>query len=290
MLYANSSVWTFPTKVAPASTSRAYATASRPATGWVANQRGWPAPVGRPATSTRSFTASRSPLSAPDTPGTDRRGSQSTNGSTTRTRRSSHPRTHPQRSCRSAGTVAATGGSVRFLILGPLKVIDGERAVPLGGGRQRTVLAVLLANAGQVVPLEHLIDTVWDEAPPATARRQIQNDISALRRALSGDRQPAGHRLRQPWVPDTAEPRRAGRPGLHGPHDRGRRPGPPERAGRGGHQAPVRAAAVAGAGAARPVRTARRGRHGTPGGAAAGRRGTLLRPGAGSRQAQRAGG
>jgi DNA-binding SARP family transcriptional activator/tetratricopeptide (TPR) repeat protein len=77
------------------------------------------------------------------------------------------------------------GGEVRFLILGPLNVIDGDREIVLTG-RRRTVLAVLLANAGQVVPLEYLVDAVWDDGPPATARRQIQNDISAMRRVLSG--------------------------------------------------------------------------------------------------------
>jgi DNA-binding SARP family transcriptional activator/tetratricopeptide (TPR) repeat protein len=77
------------------------------------------------------------------------------------------------------------GGDVRYLVLGPLKVIDGDRQVVLTG-RRRTVLAVLLANAGQVVSLEYLVDAVWDGGPPATARRQIQNDISALRRVLSG--------------------------------------------------------------------------------------------------------
>jgi DNA-binding SARP family transcriptional activator/tetratricopeptide (TPR) repeat protein len=73
---------------------------------------------------------------------------------------------------------------LRFLILGPLKVCDGGRAAVLSG-RRRTVLGVLLGNAGQVVPLDDLIDAVWEDAPPATARRQIQNDISALRRILS---------------------------------------------------------------------------------------------------------
>ncbi|MCA2214166.1 AfsR/SARP family transcriptional regulator [Jidongwangia harbinensis] len=76
---------------------------------------------------------------------------------------------------------------MKFLILGPLSVTHGDRPVVLTGRRQRTALAVLLANAGRVVPLEYLIDAVWDDAPPATARRQIQNDVSALRRALSGD-------------------------------------------------------------------------------------------------------
>jgi DNA-binding SARP family transcriptional activator/tetratricopeptide (TPR) repeat protein len=76
---------------------------------------------------------------------------------------------------------------VRFLILGPPTVIDGDRVVVLGGRRQQTTLALLLANTGRVVPLEYLIDAVWDDEPPATARRQIQNTVSALRRVLSGD-------------------------------------------------------------------------------------------------------
>lgn len=75
---------------------------------------------------------------------------------------------------------------MRFLILGPLTVIRADRTIRLVGRRQRTLLAVLLANAGHVVPVEYLVDAVWHGDPPATARRQILNEISALRRALSG--------------------------------------------------------------------------------------------------------
>lgn len=75
---------------------------------------------------------------------------------------------------------------MRFLILGPVKVVDGDRTIVLTGRRKATALAVLLANAGQVVPRDYLVDAVWDDAPPTTARRQIQNEISHLRRALSG--------------------------------------------------------------------------------------------------------
>jgi DNA-binding SARP family transcriptional activator/tetratricopeptide (TPR) repeat protein len=84
---------------------------------------------------------------------------------------------------------------VRFLILGPLKVIAGDREIA-PTGRRRTVLAVLLCNAGQVVSPEYLVDAVWDDGPPATARRQIQNDISALRRALPGGIVSDGHGYR----------------------------------------------------------------------------------------------
>ncbi|GIE99865.1 AfsR/SARP family transcriptional regulator [Paractinoplanes rishiriensis] len=73
---------------------------------------------------------------------------------------------------------------MRYLILGPVKVVDGGRTVVLAG-RRRTILGVLLANAGQVVSLDDLVDAIWDDDPPATARRQIQNDVSTLRRMLS---------------------------------------------------------------------------------------------------------
>ncbi len=52
--------------------------------------------------------------------------------------------------------------------------------------RQRRLLAVLLLSPNQVVGREHLIDAVWDEAPPHTAGRQLQNCISHLRQQLPG--------------------------------------------------------------------------------------------------------
>ncbi|WP_182606116.1 AfsR/SARP family transcriptional regulator [Streptomyces alkaliphilus] len=52
----------------------------------------------------------------------------------------------------------------------------------LGGSRERTVLSTLLLEAEHVVPIDRLIDAVWGEDPPATARGQVQFCISALRR------------------------------------------------------------------------------------------------------------
>ncbi|WP_146057209.1 AfsR/SARP family transcriptional regulator, partial [Streptomyces sp. SM14] len=52
----------------------------------------------------------------------------------------------------------------------------------MGGSRERTVLSMLLLEAGHVVPIDRLIDAVWGEDPPVTARGQIQFCISALRR------------------------------------------------------------------------------------------------------------
>jgi DNA-binding SARP family transcriptional activator len=74
-------------------------------------------------------------------------------------------------------------GAMEFGLLGPLEVIlDGEVAVPTG--RQQVVLAVLLLEVGRVVPVSRLVDAMWDDNPPLTAKSQVQICVSALRRIL----------------------------------------------------------------------------------------------------------
>ncbi|WP_422772145.1 BTAD domain-containing putative transcriptional regulator [Plantactinospora sp. WMMC1484] len=72
---------------------------------------------------------------------------------------------------------------MRFGILGPLQVSGGESTVT--AGRDRVVLAVLLLHAPRVVPVDELVDAVWDDDPPVTARGQLQTCVSRLRRLLS---------------------------------------------------------------------------------------------------------
>ncbi|GIE02368.1 AfsR/SARP family transcriptional regulator [Paractinoplanes durhamensis] len=73
---------------------------------------------------------------------------------------------------------------MRFDFLGPLEVRDGERLVALGGPQQHTVLAVLLAHAGQVVSVDRIADQLWGEAVPPRARSLVQGCVAGLRRAL----------------------------------------------------------------------------------------------------------
>ncbi|WP_089157419.1 AfsR/SARP family transcriptional regulator [Micromonospora sp. NBS 11-29] len=68
---------------------------------------------------------------------------------------------------------------MRFGILGSLRVGGGEATVT--AGRDRAVLAMLLLRAGRVVPFDELVDAVWEERPPATARAQLQICVSRLR-------------------------------------------------------------------------------------------------------------
>jgi len=67
----------------------------------------------------------------------------------------------------------------------------------LGGPKQRTVLALLVAEVGTVVSVDALIDGVWGEEPTPGVRSTLQTYISNLRTAL-GDvivRDGGGYRL-----------------------------------------------------------------------------------------------
>ena len=77
---------------------------------------------------------------------------------------------------------------MEYRILGPLEVSAGTGLLELGGRRQRTVLAALLLNANRVTPTDQLVDVVWGEEPPPTARRSVQAYVSRLRRILGDDR------------------------------------------------------------------------------------------------------
>src|SRR4051812_10643000 len=71
-----------------------------------------------------------------------------------------------------------------YRILGPLEAYDGERALSLGGARQRSVLVLLLLRANEAVTREVIVDQLWGESPPPTAAKVLQNCVSALRKEL----------------------------------------------------------------------------------------------------------
>src|SRR5262245_18372024 len=73
---------------------------------------------------------------------------------------------------------------MQFRILGPLEVADGHGAISFDAPKQRTLLAVLLLHANEVVSSERLIDELWGDSPPATAGKVVQTYVSQLRKAL----------------------------------------------------------------------------------------------------------
>ncbi|SDG49001.1 DNA-binding transcriptional activator of the SARP family [Lentzea fradiae] len=91
-------------------------------------------------------------------------------------------------------------------LLGPVELISDQRSLDLGGPRQRVVLTMLALRANRVVPVDQLIDAVWNSSPPSTARGQIQICISALRKVFGDAGAPDAIRTRPPgYILEIAE-------------------------------------------------------------------------------------
>jgi DNA-binding SARP family transcriptional activator/ABC-type branched-subunit amino acid transport system substrate-binding protein/DNA-binding beta-propeller fold protein YncE len=75
-----------------------------------------------------------------------------------------------------------------FRLLGPLEVLESDRPISLGRGRQRALFALLLIHANEVVSTDRLIDELWGEAPPRTALKSVQVYVSRLRKELGDGR------------------------------------------------------------------------------------------------------
>jgi DNA-binding SARP family transcriptional activator len=73
---------------------------------------------------------------------------------------------------------------VEFRILGPLEVRRDDRPVPVAGAKERALLAILVLHANEPVTTDRLVDQLWGDAPPATARKSLQVRVAALRRVL----------------------------------------------------------------------------------------------------------
>ena len=77
---------------------------------------------------------------------------------------------------------------MEFRILGPIEVEDDGRKIPLGGVKQRALLALLLLSRGRPVSTDRLIEELWNGDPPATATKSVQVYVTRLRRALGARR------------------------------------------------------------------------------------------------------
>lgn len=71
-----------------------------------------------------------------------------------------------------------------YRMLGPLEALDGERPIPLGGARQRAVLALLLVHRNEALSRDVIVDELWGDDAPQTAVKVLQNCVSALRKVL----------------------------------------------------------------------------------------------------------
>ena len=76
-------------------------------------------------------------------------------------------------------------GRLEVRLLGTVEARVDDRPPPVLAPQLRLLLAALATDAGRVVPMERLIDRVWD-SPPARARTSLQVLVARLRRALEG--------------------------------------------------------------------------------------------------------
>ena len=70
-------------------------------------------------------------------------------------------------------------------LLGPVQVVRAAGEVALGGPRPRAVLALLVLEAGRVVPAGRLIEEAWRGRPPPGAAATLRSYVSRLRGALA---------------------------------------------------------------------------------------------------------
>ncbi|WP_327727356.1 NB-ARC domain-containing protein [Streptomyces sp. NBC_00487] len=73
---------------------------------------------------------------------------------------------------------------MRFDVLGPLRVRRGEEELDLGFPQQRALLGLLVVRAGRPVPLGEIVDVLWPERAPASARNVVRRYAGSLRRLL----------------------------------------------------------------------------------------------------------
>ncbi|WP_192582345.1 AfsR/SARP family transcriptional regulator [Streptomyces triticiradicis] len=98
---------------------------------------------------------------------------------------------------------------MQYGILGSLELrVEGRRVEPTRP-RVQAALALFLLNSGELVTIDALIDGLWGEDPPKTARAQVHTVVSEVRRLLPAPdhvaRESAGYRLNlQQGVLDSA--------------------------------------------------------------------------------------
>ncbi|GAA3246431.1 AfsR/SARP family transcriptional regulator [Nonomuraea helvata] len=84
---------------------------------------------------------------------------------------------------------------MKFRLLGPLRVDADGSPARIAAPKQRTVLAMLLARAGHVVPIRTLVAEVWDDQPPPSAVANLRTYLMRLRKLMPPAADPVVERL-----------------------------------------------------------------------------------------------
>jgi DNA-binding SARP family transcriptional activator len=87
---------------------------------------------------------------------------------------------------------------MNLAVLGPLEVDLDGRPMTIGAAKERALLSVLAIRAGRAASMEEIVDFLWGEDPPRSARQAVQTYVSNLRRHLGPGliaTVPGGYRL-----------------------------------------------------------------------------------------------
>ncbi|MFB7504918.1 AfsR/SARP family transcriptional regulator [Streptomyces broussonetiae] len=74
---------------------------------------------------------------------------------------------------------------MKYHVLGSLRVVNGDDVVFINATKVKTLLAILLIRANQVVPFDHIVTELWGENPPRRASAAVHVYVSQLRKLLS---------------------------------------------------------------------------------------------------------
>src|SRR2546421_9318248 len=77
-------------------------------------------------------------------------------------------------------------GAMKCRIRGAVEVCADGVVLRIPGGRTRALLAALLLEPGRVLSTDGLVELLWEDEPPDTARALVQTHIAALRRVSGG--------------------------------------------------------------------------------------------------------
>src|ERR1700690_2964612 len=77
--------------------------------------------------------------------------------------------------------MGCTLARVTFRVLGPLEALIDGRRLDMSSRRERALVGALLLQVGEVCSVEALIDSVWGEQAPASARHMVHEYVSRLR-------------------------------------------------------------------------------------------------------------
>jgi DNA-binding SARP family transcriptional activator len=77
---------------------------------------------------------------------------------------------------------------MQFRILGPLEILDGDNWRGIGAAKWRSLWALMLLDAGQIVSLDRIIWELWGDTPPKTSSNLVHGYVAQLRKLLKGDR------------------------------------------------------------------------------------------------------